>query len=239
MSKDHKYHVGQPAAHRRGVSFVQGISEAWAVSRGCVGLLDQPPTSSDDPPGLRHAAGSRQPGPSTLQPSLLLPPSPSPSRLEPGLGHPERDNSRPRRGVGRRQGNRGYARRAEGPRSEFEDSRWGSARCHPPASLQCSGPTAAASTRRTAAQPWPRSHPAPRTRAPPRSRPPASVASGRTRGLQDPGACQHRAGDGPIELLQPGTFSSDPSHSLQSVRALRVPCGISLPPSGSPGKPPS
>lgn len=152
--------------------------------------LDQPPTPPNThPPRSIHVAGSRQQDLSTLQPNLLRRPSPSPSLLEPDLGHLERGSSRHRRDVGRRQGNRGYARRAEDLRSEFADSQWDSARCHPPASLQCSGPTAAASTQRTAARPWPLWHPAQRRRALPQPRPQVSAASGKTRGLWDPRVC--------------------------------------------------
>lgn len=206
-----------------------------SVSRGGVGHWISYQHPQTHPPGPRHAGGSRQPGPSTLRPSLLRPPSPSPSPLELGLGHPEHGSSRHRRGVGRRRGNRGYARRAEGPRSEFADSRWGSARCRPPASLPCSGPTAGASTQRTAARPWPPSHPAPRTHAQPLPRPRAAAASGRTRGLRDPEACQHGAGMGPPSSCSPGLPAPGPPHSLQSgtsasSSARPVPCGTSLPP---------
>lgn len=209
---------------------------------GCAGPLDQPPASPNARPrSPRHAAGSRQPGPLTLLPSLLRPPSPSPSLLEPGLGHLERGSSRRRRDVVRRQGNRGSVRPAGGPRSEFADSRWGSARCHRPASRQCSGPTAAASTRRTAARPWPLSHLVPRKRELPRPRPPAVEASGRTRGLRDPGTCQHKVGAGPSGLLKPEAPSSGsvlfPTIDFcQCASAVPVPCGILLPPCGSSGK---
>lgn len=179
--------------------------------------LDQPSTPPNaHPPRSRHAVGSRQPDPSTLRPNLLRRPSPSPSRLELGLGHPERGSSRHRRGDGRRQGNRGCARRAEDLRSEFADSRWGSARCHPPASPQCSGPRAAASTQRRAARPWPLWHPVPHTHARPRPRPQVAAASGKTRGLRDPRVCQSRVRDGPAACSSIlGLPAPSPSHSLQ------------------------
>lgn len=178
---------------------IQGVHEATGLATN---------TPNAHPPRSRHAAGSRQLDPSTLRPNLLRRPSPSPSLLEPGLGHPERGSSRHRRGVGRRQGNPGCARLAEDLRSEFADSRWGSARCHPPASLQCSGPTTAASTQRTVARLWPQWHPAPRTRAPPRPRPQVAAASGKTHGLRDPRVCQSRARDGPAGLQHPRTSCS-------------------------------
>lgn len=206
---------------------------------GCAGPLDQPPTSPNARPrSPRHAAGSRQPGPSTLLPSLLRPPSPSPSLLERGLGHLERGSNRRRRDVVRRRGIRGCGRPAGGPRSEFADSRWGSARCRRPASRQCSGPTAVASRRRTAARPWPPLHREPHKLELLRPRPLAGEASGRTRVLQDPGACQHQARAGPSGLRKPEAPSSGsvPFPANDFCQCEAVPCGILLPPCGSSGK---
>ena len=140
-----------------------------------------PPRSTARP---RRAAGSTRRGLGRLRPTRRLQPSPSPSRQGRGPVRQARGSSRRRRGGARRRESRGYVHPAGGRRSVRAGSRWGSVRSRPPASPRCSGPAAAASTRRTAARPWLRRRRAPRTRAPLRRKAPAAAASGRTRALQ-------------------------------------------------------
>lgn len=161
---------------------------AWSVSRGTTGNFASPQApprpQPSMPSGPRRAAGSRQRGLVRLRPSRRLPPSPSPSRQVPGPARPARGSSRRRRGCARDRGNRGCARQAGGHRSARAGSRWGSVRSHPPASLRCSGPAVAASTRRTAAPLWPPPLRAPRTRALLQRRARAAAASGRIPALR-------------------------------------------------------
>lgn len=135
-------------------------------------------------PRPRRAAGSTRRGLGRLRPTRRLQPSPSPSRQGRGPVRQARGSSKRRRGGARRRESQGYVHPAGGRRSARADSRWGSVRSRPPASPRCSGPAAAASTRRTAAPPWLQRRRAPRTRAPLRRKAPAAAASGRTRALQ-------------------------------------------------------
>lgn len=169
----------------------------WSVSRGQQGTRPAAKRQSRRCPGPRRAAGSRRRGRAHLQPSHHLPPSPSPSRQVRGRVHQALGSSRLRRGGVWRRGSRGCAHRAGCRRSARAGSRWGSAHSRRPASPRCSGPAAAASTRRTAAPLWPRPRRAPRKRALLQKRARAAAASGRTRALR---------GVGGVVRAAPGTW---------------------------------
>lgn len=190
--------TGQSLQPSGGVVDVQEPQEAAGpVSRGQQGTRPAAKRQSRPCPGPRRAAGSRRQGRVHLQPSHRLLPSPSPSRRVRGPARQARGSSRHRRGGVRRRGSRGCARRAGCRRSAREDSQWGSAHSRPPTSPQCSGPAAAASTRRTAAPLWPQPRRALRMHVLLQKRAPAAAASERTRAL---------GGGGSVVRAAPGTW---------------------------------